>query len=369
MNSSVKSNYEALQELAITSGLDGSHGIHVTYIGQSVNSNSIMFVGIDTNGVDDNVQKEINDYQRSELTWLNGGYKYTKSPFLRTIGKISSALSGSDFGYDVYKSLIWTNLFKIAPCSRNKASQKVKNLQLPTVEALLLSEIQDIKPRGVVFLTGSYANPFLEKWKDQQLISGLKVLDNTGLQVFDLISNDSNIPAILVNHPQDKSHRNESDLQELVVSYFNDSRSMVHKAQQGAYLYSFFQALKDKMEKEHGNWWIYGKNDLGQHTILFEDQAIGIESIFNVKESKFSIFVTTWESKAKEYVENSLLKTVNSQFGVSHDAITRAGDRINIETHSIGIYDLNAINNHEMILIQNGLKSVHNFLINFEIKV
>lgn len=223
MNNSVLQQYERLCSHASIMNLESEYGLFSPAIVGDRSLPIPMFVGRDTNGIEEKIGL-INSYRYESLTWLNdrNGYHYSKSPFWRVVGKTLSHSNGINYGFDSFNNFVWNNLFKVSPQNRCATPKRIKTIQTEMCARLLKEEIFDIAPSIVVFLTGYQINPFINKWKSQDCISeNIKALSTPILSKFYFVNETMKIPAIVLHHPQGK---NEGDMIKSIVNELGSNK-------------------------------------------------------------------------------------------------------------------------------------------------
>lgn len=145
------------------------------------------------------------------MTWVTGcwsikGKKYNshKSAFWRVIRQvlIDLRLPGADG--DTWPSLIvWSNLYKVSPAEGGNPSPRLRRIQCEGCRKLLKVELQQHKPKRLLFLTGwDWASKFVnEMGPDLKRING-KCVHATG-QFH--IAPDVTMRAVVAAHPQRKA--------------------------------------------------------------------------------------------------------------------------------------------------------------------
>lgn len=215
MNDQIKTKYRELREMALSSGLEGGYGIFRTHCIGDIDNKTILFVGRDTNGLDDGLEEWSSYYTEESLWWLTDkdAYYYSKSPFWRVIGRILSVYTGNQYCENIFKSFCWSNLYKVSPQERRKTPNKIKALQRRLCADVLYEEIMDINPMAVIFLTGSEIDPFMTIWKENHKVSDELTGTGAFLKAFSITgSGKENIPALALDHPQSKRYTNEKTI-------------------------------------------------------------------------------------------------------------------------------------------------------------
>ncbi len=91
-------------------------------------------------------------------------YNSRKSAFWRVIRDVVGALKIADVDNESWPShLLWSNLYKISPARGGNPSARQRSIQRPKSIDLLRKEVEQYKPRRVLFLTGyDWVAPFLK---------------------------------------------------------------------------------------------------------------------------------------------------------------------------------------------------------------
>ena len=121
----ISKQYKELIELGISKGLGEDHGILVTHKGYNTSSDSILFVGRELRGAGSpliNYTQLISKFAEGNLSWLKdkSGYPYWRSAFWRVVGKSMANISNMPYEYDVFETIYWANLYKVAPQAKKK---------------------------------------------------------------------------------------------------------------------------------------------------------------------------------------------------------------------------------------------------------
>ena len=91
-------------------------------------------------------------------------YNTRRSAFWRAVRRVVGALNIADIEDPAWPScLIWSNLYKIAPCAGGNPSAMLRSFQLKGCVSLLEEEFQTYRPRRLLFLSGiGWAEKFLK---------------------------------------------------------------------------------------------------------------------------------------------------------------------------------------------------------------
>lgn len=205
--------YNQLHDLGTTNNLGDTHGILETHKGINTPDSPILIVGRETRGMGtsiNNTKLPIENFPEGDLFWLDkkDGYYYGKSPFWRVVGKSISQIDNMPYNYDVYETIFWANLYKIAPTSKSPNLKKTQNIQRELCADLLVKEIEVINPRLVIFITGEWIHSFKQKWQNNGLITDYKSVETEFFNTqFNFKIKDSKVPATVVPHPQGKKEQ------------------------------------------------------------------------------------------------------------------------------------------------------------------
>lgn len=169
-----------------------------------------MFIGRDTNGLNQVKIPLVEDYEYDELSWLKDkedGYHYNKSPFWRVIGHALERIRKEPFGDDVYHDFYWGDLYKINFRAKQGTTQGLRSEQINECAQLLLAEMDDLEPCISVFLTGIYEGDkkgvgrFFERWEPRGQLKSKNELTGE----FSLVGESGKIHhCIVVPHPKGK---------------------------------------------------------------------------------------------------------------------------------------------------------------------
>lgn len=210
MNPKIYNLYNGLIKLSEDNGYKNNYGMQKLHIGSECQTNTILFVGRENRGhghsIGDYKGKISNEFVRTDFNWLKIEYPYTKSPFWRVIGKATSVILNQNYDLKIFKQVIWTNLFKISPVTKNANTKKTRNFQRKICWELLTEEIKFLKPKSVIFLTDYWVESFISYWEKNNLISNLQNVDESKyyLQKFEFNFGETKIPALVLPHPQNK---------------------------------------------------------------------------------------------------------------------------------------------------------------------
>jgi hypothetical protein len=144
-------------------------------------------------------------------------YNTCRSAFRRVIRAVVSRLriAKVDDNEDPWSSrLVWSNLYKIAPCDGGNPNSKLQKAQRDGCVRLLEWELQQYHPRRILFLTGWWADPFLKgAWEYRE-----KPIAHFFVEAVGRLKCGPHIATCVVaSHPQGK---NETDWENEVVNAF-----------------------------------------------------------------------------------------------------------------------------------------------------
>lgn len=167
-----------------------------------------MFIGRDTLGLNQNKIPLISDYEYDSLQWLNEDGYYNKSHFWSVIGHSLANLRNENYGPSIYHDFYWGDLYKINFRAKEGTTQGLRSAQINCCAQLLLSEMDDLIPCAIVFLTGidegdrKGVGRFFERWEPRGQLKS-KLYNNE----FSLIGNAGiEHHCLVVQHPQGKGH-------------------------------------------------------------------------------------------------------------------------------------------------------------------
>lgn len=146
--------------------------------------------------------------QEAEMDWVyelqgpNDIYNTNKSAFWRIIRKFTGVCNIADIDRNWPSYLAWSNLYKISNAIGGNPSDKLCTVQFEMCKAILIEEIQILKPRFIIFLTGSnWADHFLENFYIDIQLLDLNFIEKFGKLKFDNVTTNF----ILGKHPQGKN--------------------------------------------------------------------------------------------------------------------------------------------------------------------
>ena len=179
-----------------------------------------MFIGRDTNSLNQVRIPLVEDYEYDELNWLKEkeeGYYYNKSPFWRVVGHVLERNRKEPFGENIYHDFYWSDLYKINFRAKLGTTQGLRSEQINECARLLLAEMDDLEPCISIFLTGvcesgKGVNRFFDRWKKKTE----EINESTG--EFALKGTSGKIHrCIVVPHPQGKG-KSEQEIVEKICS-------------------------------------------------------------------------------------------------------------------------------------------------------
>ena len=211
MNPQVQHFYKVLYDKAKSLPNSGTLGILPThFVGQRsrFKKRLPMFVGRDTNSLNQVRIPLVEDYEYDELNWLKyrDGYYFDNSSFWRVVGHVLERVRGESYGPDVFHDFYWSDLYKIIFRAKQGTTQGLRSNQINGCAQLLLAEMDDLEPCVSVFLTGFYESGkgvgrFFERWEPRGQLKSKN--ESTG--EFTLNGEFGKIHrCIVVPHPQGK---------------------------------------------------------------------------------------------------------------------------------------------------------------------
>jgi hypothetical protein len=166
---------------------------------------------------DEFIEKIFKD--KTPITWVSEQwgsaekYNTKRSAFWRVARELVRKLEIADIGNNDWPSHIaWSNLYKVAPAAGGNPSETLKEAEFQYCTKILSTEIMELKPRRIAFLTGL-------KWAEQFL--GALGADPSGryancrLEASGRLSSESNF--VVLPHPQGKP---ESEIVDAAVHGF-----------------------------------------------------------------------------------------------------------------------------------------------------
>ncbi len=169
-----------------------------------------MFVGRDTNSLNQVRIPLVEDYEYDELNWLKSrdGYYFDNSSFWRVVGHVLERVRGESYGPEVFHDFYWSDLYKINFRAKQGTTQRLRSNQINECAQLLLAEMDDLEPCVSVFLTGIYEGKkkgvgrFFERWEPR----GQMKFKNESTGEFTLEGKSGKLHrCIVVPHPQGKA--------------------------------------------------------------------------------------------------------------------------------------------------------------------
>lgn len=191
----------------------------------------ILFVGRAVNGwnslewerkkfVDEKFPPTENDEKETTFSeWLkhngNDRYSLTSSAFWRVSKRVFEKLYGN--GAKFHADIAWSDLYKISRQAANP-TPRLCNLQFECCKKILFAEINFLKPRYIVFLTGlNWANDFLDEGFCE---IEKEVESNSPLHACGMIKiKHKSYPFVVTPHPQGKK---EDPIVDAVVEKLQD---------------------------------------------------------------------------------------------------------------------------------------------------
>ena len=147
-----------------------------------------------------------NENWMGNLKWVtnrwgvnDGKYNTKKSAFWRVVNELSDNFSDKTDNDLYFDSIVWSNLYKVAPEDGGNPSSKLRNVIFENCLNILREEIVFFKPKYVIFLTG------YEYWADR-FIKGLGV-ESIGIPEMRFVKYAgiyNNVRIIVAQHPMRK---------------------------------------------------------------------------------------------------------------------------------------------------------------------
>lgn len=129
------------------------------------------------------------------------GYNTKSSAFWRVIKQVSQRLNDTSSSTGWASKIVWSNLYKIAPSSTGNPSDSLCDKQFVPCNELLLAEIEEYRPRVIVFFTGlDWFNGFLNEAVSLSRNKEHSLVEAHGI----LKINDEDVIIIIAKHPQGK---------------------------------------------------------------------------------------------------------------------------------------------------------------------
>lgn len=208
-------------------GMKGDYAVgELMVVGRAVNGWSDGWLPVDCKNYDARVSIANATLESVEspcpMQWVSeswgkeSDYNTKKSAFWRVMNTLTDKLKIADIESNKWpSSLIWSNLYKIAPEEGGNPSERLCDIQFDYCVRLLNQEFTQWNPKKVLVLTGiNWAMPFLEKL-------GLEFNKSISTEYVDGSCNSNlygrNLTLVVAKHPQGK---NETALVHEVVAEF-----------------------------------------------------------------------------------------------------------------------------------------------------
>jgi hypothetical protein len=139
---------------------------------------------------------EMNWILRNRKAWSDGNkngsgksYNYRRSSFWGCARDILKKLENNKHVSGEWPQLLaWSNVYKISP-KRGNPSSKLRTIQIPCCEKILKEEIDYLKPKHILFVTGDWGkkiiaslgivpNPDFEKYNNKTIVQFKGKLDD-----------------------------------------------------------------------------------------------------------------------------------------------------------------------------------------------
>lgn len=129
------------------------------------------------------------------------GYNTKSSAFWRVVKQVSQRLNETSSNTGWASKIVWSNLYKIAPSSTGNPSDSLCDKQFAHCNELLLAEIEEYRPRVIIFFTGlNWFNGFLSGSVSLSSNKKHSLVEAHGI----LNVNYEDVIIIIAKHPQGK---------------------------------------------------------------------------------------------------------------------------------------------------------------------
>lgn len=139
--------------------------------------------------------------ERHRETLGKNGYNYKKSPFWMGIQEVVSALDAvpGSGGNSWQKRVAWTNVYKISPADGGNPDHFMRANQLEHCKGILTKEIDGLKPKHLLCITGGWGIKILEH-------NGIVTGESKGLIRYAGLHQKSygNLKVVVVDRPEGK---------------------------------------------------------------------------------------------------------------------------------------------------------------------
>lgn len=101
---------------------------------------------------------------RNYENWKNGDkskYNYKKSRFWNYSISLLKLMDGTKYNDNEWsKNIAWTNIYKISP-QKGNPDEMLRSMQIPFCEEILKKEIDELKPKHILFITGDWGKKII----------------------------------------------------------------------------------------------------------------------------------------------------------------------------------------------------------------
>lgn len=163
------------KEMVLHTAAKGHSYSELMVIGRAVNGWDVELNSLNSSNKSDLIE-EVTATLRDEnwmgnLKWVtdrwasnDGNYNTKKSAFWRVVNELANNFSDDTTNNLYFDSVVWSNLYKVAPNGGGNPSAKLKNIIFESCLNILREEIAYFKPKFIVFLTGhvNWAQPFIK---------------------------------------------------------------------------------------------------------------------------------------------------------------------------------------------------------------
>lgn len=117
--------------------------------------------------VDKNAMCDMNWLERNRKKWVTDkktGYNYKFSSFWSGARDVLKALDSTADKNDIKwpSRLAWSNVYKISPDGHGNPGEALRSIQWKSCKDILDAEINHLKPKNILFVTGGWGKKILE---------------------------------------------------------------------------------------------------------------------------------------------------------------------------------------------------------------
>lgn len=111
---------------------------------------------------------EMNWIKRAKTSWdanIKNSYNHKRSSFWNGIRDVLKELEGDselDTKEDWPSLLAWSNVYKISPADKGNPNSKLRRVQIPQCKVILQKEIEFLRPKNILFITGNWGIDILK---------------------------------------------------------------------------------------------------------------------------------------------------------------------------------------------------------------